>query len=259
MRLRRHVPANRTAFQRWYADDEIANLLRHDLRPLTATQSRGYFDSFILPLSARGLCFAIHAIADDHLIGTTALTDVVGRRPAWRTAMFRIVIGEKDYWGHGFGSEATRLVMTEAFAEIDLDEVRLEVFEHNPRAIAAYRRVGFYQTGGHVEWVGAEKHELRVVEMALRRDDVRQEAVPAGSSSNRSGRAPRRTMRPQSLSRTSRTTEERVRCLKRARIGMARPRTVERQFGAAFPTSSREAKRRPQRGSAREVSATPSG
>ena len=52
--LRTHVPANREAFQRWYADREIAELLRHDLEPLTATQSRGYFETFILPSSARG-------------------------------------------------------------------------------------------------------------------------------------------------------------------------------------------------------------
>src|SRR5215211_7903646 len=58
--LRTHVPANREAFQRWYADREIAELLRHDFEPLTPTQSRGYFETFILPSSARGTCFAIH-------------------------------------------------------------------------------------------------------------------------------------------------------------------------------------------------------
>ena len=58
--LRTHVPTNRAAFQRWYADPEIASLLRHDLEPLSMSQSRAYFDTFILPSSARGVCFAIH-------------------------------------------------------------------------------------------------------------------------------------------------------------------------------------------------------
>ena len=155
VRLRTHVPVNREAFQRWYADPEIAELLRHDQEPLDAAQSKNYFDSFILPLSARGYCFAIHEAATDRLIGTTALTDVAQRRRGPRLAMFRIVIGEKDLWGRGYGTEATRLVMEEAFDTHDLDQVRLEVFRHNPRAIAAYRRVGFQVTGEHFEPIGA--------------------------------------------------------------------------------------------------------
>lgn len=166
--LRRHVPANRAAFQRWYADAEIARLLRHDQEPLTAIQSRGYFDTVILPLSVRGRCWAIHEVAGDRLVGTTALTDVV--EPTG-SALFRIVIGEKDRWGRGYGTEATRLVAEEAFAAQGLAQIRLEVFRHNERAIAAYRRVGFRVVGEHTEWVGHPRFALHVVEMTLDRRD----------------------------------------------------------------------------------------
>ncbi len=167
--LRTHVPANREAFQRWYADREIAELLRHDLEPLTPTQSRGYFETFILPSSARGTCFAIHERKSKRLVGTTALTDRVNGRNGV-SALFRIVIGEKDVWGQGYGTEATRLMAEEAFDSMGLSEIRLEVFNHNLRAIAAYSRVGFEVTGEHVEWVPRRKTELRVIEMRLSRD-----------------------------------------------------------------------------------------
>ena len=167
--LRTHVPANREAFQRWYADREIAELLRHDLEPLTPTQSRGYFETFILPSSARGTCFAIHERKSMRLVGTTALTDRI-RGPDGASALFRIVIGEKDVWGHGYGTEATRLMAEEAFDRMGLSEIRLEVFNHNLRAIGAYSRVGFELTGEHVEWVPRRKTELRVIEMRLSRD-----------------------------------------------------------------------------------------
>jgi RimJ/RimL family protein N-acetyltransferase len=167
--LRTHVPANREAFQRWYADREIAELLRHDLEPLTPTQSRGYFDTFILPSSARGTCFAIHERKSKRLIGTTALTDRKRSRGGI-SALFRIVIGEKEDWGKGYGTEATRLVAEEAFANMGLNEIRLEVFNHNQRAIAAYSKVGFEVSGEHVEWVPHRKTELRVIEMRLSRD-----------------------------------------------------------------------------------------
>jgi RimJ/RimL family protein N-acetyltransferase len=168
--LRTHVPANREAFQRWYADREIAELLRHDLEPLTPAQSRGYFETFILPSSARGTCFAIHERKSKRLIGTTALTDRVSGRSGV-SALFRIVIGEKDVWGRGYGTEATRLMAEEAFDGMGLSEIRLEVFNHNSRAIAAYAKVGFQVTGEHVEWVPRRKTELRVIEMRLSRDE----------------------------------------------------------------------------------------
>ena len=167
--LRTHVPANRDAFQRWYADREIAELLRHDLEPLTPAQSRAYFETFILPSSARGTCFAIHERKGKRLVGTTALTDRVNGRNGV-SALFRIVIGEKGVWGQGYGTEATRLVAEEAFDNMGLSEIRLEVFNHNVRAIAAYTKVGFEVTGEHVEWVSRRKTELRVIEMRLSRD-----------------------------------------------------------------------------------------
>src|SRR5215213_11937060 len=170
--LRTHVPANREAFQRWYADGEIAQLLRHDLEPLTPAQSRSYFETFILPSSARGTCFAIHERKSKRLIGTTALTDRIRSRDGV-SALFRIVIGEKDLWGRGYGTEATRLMAEEAFDSMGLSEIRLEVFNHNQRAIAAYSRVGFQVSGEHVEWVLHRKTELRVIEMRLSRGAFR--------------------------------------------------------------------------------------
>jgi RimJ/RimL family protein N-acetyltransferase len=167
VQLRRHVAANRAAFQRWYADPEIAYLLRHDLTPLSERQSRGYFDTIILPLSLQGYCFAIHTNDTGELIGSTALTDAGPESP--NAALFRILIGEKWAWEKGFGTEATRLVVEQAFEELGLDEVQLEVFRHNPRAIAAYRKVGFERTGAHTEYIPPNGDPLHVVEMAIRR------------------------------------------------------------------------------------------
>ena len=172
--LRRHVPGNRSAFQRWYADAEIARLLRHDLSPLTERQSRGYFDTLILPLSARGMCWAIHETDSDRLVGSAAITDVI---QTTGSGLYRIVIGEKDRWGQGLGTEATRLVLGEAGETLGLRQVRLEVFGHNERAIASYRRVGFRQTGEHQEWVSRQGLQIDVREMVIDLDHV----VPPGS------------------------------------------------------------------------------
>lgn len=176
--LRRHVPANLASFQRWYADPDIAAMLRHDLSPLDARQSQSYFETLILPLSARGFCWAITERDSGRTIGTTALTEVNNQT---RSALFRIVIGERDRWGQGLGTEATRLVCEEAFAGLHLRQVRLEVFEHNERAMATYRRVGFRDVGAHVEYVRQRGIELHIREMVLDKTDYERMGVFASA------------------------------------------------------------------------------
>lgn len=164
--LRRHQPWNRDAFVRWYRDPEIAEMLRHDLEPLSEVQANGYFLSVIMPASTEGTCWAIHDAATGDLIGSTAITDIDRTRG---TCLFRILIGEKAAWGHGFGTEATSLAVAEAFESWGMTAVRLEVFAHNQRAQQAYRRTGFVQTGSHHEWVSRKRRQIHVLEMRLDR------------------------------------------------------------------------------------------
>jgi len=182
--LREHEPSNRETFVRWYGDSEIAELLRHDLSPLSPARARSYFDSIIMPSSARGTCWAIHEHETGRLIGSTAVTDFRGTE----SCLFRIVIGEKDAWGHGYGTEATSLVLAEAFETLGMQEVQLEVFSYNIRAQRAYARVGFREVGSHTEWVAAHRRELNVLAMACSRGDweqaMRQRRPEAGPISS---------------------------------------------------------------------------
>lgn len=152
----------------WYGNPNIAELLRHDLEPLTPIQARGYFDSIVLPATVRGTWWAIHERATDRLVGTTAVTDLDAGD---KSCLFRIVIGETDCWGRGYGTEATALVVAEAFENLGLETFRLEVFDHNVRAHRAYSRVGFTVTGKHSEWVPRRRRKLHVIEMAITRDE----------------------------------------------------------------------------------------
>lgn len=165
VRLQKHIPADEAAFVRWYTDAEIAYVLRHDLRPLTTYQAQGYFTSIVLPNSAHGTAWAIHQNSTGQLIGTTAITEVDEVRGE---CLFRIVIGEKATWGRGYGTEATRLVVAEAFERFNLRSVNLEVFAHNERAQRSYIKVGFRETGRTEEW--ARNTRLEVIAMRLERD-----------------------------------------------------------------------------------------
>ena len=82
---------------------------------------------------------AIHERATDRLIGTCAFSQLDADNGS---ALYHITIGEKDTWGQGHGTEATRLMLDHAFGVLGLHRIALFVFEFNERAIRAYRRAG---------------------------------------------------------------------------------------------------------------------
>ena len=82
------------------------------------------------------MAMAIHERAGDRLVGTCAFCQLDGDNGS---ALYHITIGEKDAWGQGYGTEATRLMLDHAFGTLGLHRVALYVFEFNERAIRAYR------------------------------------------------------------------------------------------------------------------------
>jgi RimJ/RimL family protein N-acetyltransferase len=88
--------------------------------------------------------FAIVDLTADRHIGDCGLHDI-----DWvnRTASFGIMIGEKAYWGKGYGTEATRLILDYGFNILNLESVRLQVKEFNKRGVRAYEKAGFQRFG----------------------------------------------------------------------------------------------------------------
>jgi RimJ/RimL family protein N-acetyltransferase len=77
-------------------------------------------------------------------LGNVGLHDIDWKNSS---ATFGIFLGEKQFWGQGYGTEATRLMLRFAFHTLNLHRVELEVFEFNPRAIRAYEKAGFRLEG----------------------------------------------------------------------------------------------------------------
>ena len=140
--LRKHVPENVSAFQRWYSDPDVARLARYQDGPMRADEIDRFFQ--LRALGHESLTMAIHDRETDRLLGSCAFSQVDGDNGS---AMFHITIGEKDTWGRGYGTEATRLMLEHAFGTLGLHRVALTVFEFNERAIRAYRRCGFLIEG----------------------------------------------------------------------------------------------------------------
>ncbi len=140
--LRRHVPDNLKAFERWYADPEVARLTRYQDGPMRLEEIERFFAARVVGHDS--LALAIHERSTGRLVGTAAFSQLDGENGS---ALYHITIGEKDAWGRGYGTEATRLMLDHAFGTLRLHRIALAVFEFNERAIRAYRSCGFVVEG----------------------------------------------------------------------------------------------------------------
>ena len=94
--------------------------------------------------SEHELVLGIALQGSDRLIGGTGLHRMDFRS---RHAGFGITIGEKEEWGKGYGTKATRLMVAHAFETLNLNRVWLHVYEYNQRGIRVYERIGFRKEG----------------------------------------------------------------------------------------------------------------
>jgi RimJ/RimL family protein N-acetyltransferase len=84
-----------------------------------------------------------------------------------RSSEFGIMIGDKDYWDQGYGTEAVRLLCQHGFKTLNLHRIYLRVFETNPRAIRAYEKCGFIHEGRQRQAEFRDGKYIDVIVMSL--------------------------------------------------------------------------------------------
>jgi RimJ/RimL family protein N-acetyltransferase len=89
------------------------------------------------------LDLAIESRANAEMLGDLAVMDL---DPPNASAAYRIALGPNAV-GHGYGTEATRLVVDHLLDEVGLHRVELDVYAFNDRARRSYERCGFVVEG----------------------------------------------------------------------------------------------------------------
>lgn len=84
--------------------------------------------------------FAIEDLETKKYIGGCGINDV-----NWltRVATIGIMIGDKDYWGKGYGSDAIQVLIKFIFEDMNMRKIRLSTFSFNERALKCYTKCGF--------------------------------------------------------------------------------------------------------------------
>lgn len=129
--------ADAGSIARWSRDSEFWRLAHTDpAYPELAKNVKQLLDEE--PLSRQR--FAIRTLADDQLIGLIGLYTIYWPHAE---AFMGIQIGERDYWGRGYGTDALRVLLRYGFLELNLQRVALSFLEGNERAQRSYEKCGF--------------------------------------------------------------------------------------------------------------------
>lgn len=94
--------------------------------------------------------FEIHDVVEDELIGVAYVARISFHH---HHALVGVTIGERDYWGKGYGKESLRLLLHYCFEKLDLHRVSAESFEYNTAWRDLVEGVGFTREGTAREYL----------------------------------------------------------------------------------------------------------
>jgi RimJ/RimL family protein N-acetyltransferase len=122
----------------WLKDPSVNMYLSHNFRDYTEEQELKWFE--FVQNSNNDVVFAIEDIDTNLHIGNCALHKIDWEKESCEMG---IVIGEKNYWDKGYGSDVIKSIINFAFADLNLKSIKLDVYKYNRRAIRVYRKCGF--------------------------------------------------------------------------------------------------------------------
>jgi diamine N-acetyltransferase len=147
---------------RWDNDVSLTILSGDPLRPKSREAVEAEYQRYSRGDQDNLVGFSMYEATTSRQIGVTHLRDIDGTH---RTAEFGIFIGEKDCWGKGYGTEATRLMLDYGLTVLGLHNVMLTAYSFNERAMRAYQRAGFRIMGRRRAGPRAGGHAYDVVYM----------------------------------------------------------------------------------------------
>lgn len=130
-------------YTRWMNDFQVIRGTGSRLGPMTDDAELAWYEGASKP-AGREPNFTIYEKATLRPIGTTGFHEVDLIR---QTASWGIMIGEKDCWGKGYGTETARLMLDYGFTALGLHNIMLQVYSFNERGYHAYLRAGYKEIG----------------------------------------------------------------------------------------------------------------
>jgi RimJ/RimL family protein N-acetyltransferase len=171
--LRPLVKSDVQLFMKWFNDSEVSRYLTVFM-PLSERFEENWMEEACTKGAADNAYFIIEAIEKDGFkpIGNTGLVRIEFKN---QTGTFGISIGEKEYWNHGYGTEAASLLMDYGFDQLNLHRISSFVFAKNERSRRLHRKLGFQEEGMQREIVYRNGEFNDLVVYGLLKNEWKQE------------------------------------------------------------------------------------
>ncbi len=126
-------------FTRWLNDTEVLRFLNLASASITLESEREILDTI-----ARKHNYGIVESEGNRLIGICGFVEINNLNQTGECGIF---IGDKEYWGRGFGTRALECLISYGFDYLNLHNIMLKVYSYNERGFKSYKKCGFKEIG----------------------------------------------------------------------------------------------------------------
>jgi RimJ/RimL family protein N-acetyltransferase len=169
-------------FVNWINDPEVRVGLSLFL-PISMAQEEGWFEEVLKrPVEEQPLTIEVNEKGNWIPIGNVGLFNI---DPIVRSAEVGIMIGNKDYWDKGYGTEAMQLILKHGFEILNMNRIFLRVYENNPRAIRCYEKTGFFNEGRMRQAMYTEGKYFDILLFSVLREEWNNEAEEPNNKDHR--------------------------------------------------------------------------
>ncbi len=146
VRLRPFDLADAPAMRAWVDDPEIVRLLGGVPYPFSLAAEEAAIREGLANGWEQGVHLSIEAMdgAEPALIGSIGLGNLHAEH---RRGVLGVLIGEREYWSRGYGTDLMRTFTRFIFETMPVDRVYLKTLDWNYRAQRCFEKAGFRRYG----------------------------------------------------------------------------------------------------------------
>lgn len=160
----KELPGISKVIAKWVNDGLVTYFMFTGQTPKNSSQVLSDFGKQLE--SGNNVIFLAADLKTKKSIGYAGLYDI---HPTARKAELRILIGEKDFWGKGYGTEIVELLNFYGFDRLNLNRIYLGYTSGNKAAGKTYKKAGYSYEGALKEDIYRNSRYYDSVRMAILR------------------------------------------------------------------------------------------
>lgn len=140
--LRAFEPDDYKTTIKWRKDDEIWDMLGGTKYFVSEAFEKQWIENTIF--NSKDVKLAVCLVENDKHIGNVYMTNI---NEINRSCVSHVLIGEKEYWGHGYAREALLLAIDYMFNERNIHRIQANVLVSNVASLKMHEKCGYKLEG----------------------------------------------------------------------------------------------------------------